>query len=239
MPDDLRDRVLAAVRKGLAPPLETSKMENPRYGGYSIDSATKNAVTSQATCNRTFPNEIKGVTAVPPVSANRDSQPGKQPAEPTLAYRATSVGPDGVGCKIEIIELPQASRYRKVFAFLQLKAPALVDAARWRQAVEDGSRFLAKWGEQAERLGWTSADLFGLHTPPDKPHATYNRLSRYDATGLCWLLEGKEVIALTADTATIRNPATGSITTYRRFNKPALGPLGDSLDDIELPGWRQ
>jgi hypothetical protein len=40
------------------------------------------------------------------------------------------------------------------------------------------------------------------------------------------------VIVLTADTATIRNPASGSITTYRRFNKPALGPLGDSLDDL-------
>jgi hypothetical protein len=25
---------------------------------------------------------------------------------------------------------------------------------------------------------------------------------------------------------------TGSITTYRRHNKPAYGPLGDSLDDF-------
>jgi hypothetical protein len=40
-------------------------------------------------------------------------------------------------------------------------------------------------------------------------------------------------MALTATTATIRNPATGAITTYRRFNKPALGPLGDNLDDLK------
>jgi hypothetical protein len=40
------------------------------------------------------------------------------------------------------------------------------------------------------------------------------------------------VTALTADTAAIQNPPTGSITVYRRFNKPALGPLGDSLDDF-------
>src|SRR6516162_4810885 len=40
-------------------------------------------------------------------------------------------------------------RYRRAFAYLQLKPPALVDVARWRQAVEDGSRFLAKWGSQA------------------------------------------------------------------------------------------
>jgi hypothetical protein len=150
-----------------------------------------------------------------------------------MAYRATSVGPDGVGCKVEIVELPQAGRYRKVFGVLQLKHPALVDVARWRQCVEDGKRFLAMWGEQAEALGWMSADLFGLHTPPERPHPSYNRLSRYDATGLWWLLEGREVIALTKATASIRNPDTGSVTVYRRFNTPSYGPLGDSLDDLK------
>jgi hypothetical protein len=31
-------------------------------------------------------------------------------------------------------------------------------------------------------------------------------------------------------------PATTSpITTYRRHNKPALGPVGDSLDDLDPP----
>jgi hypothetical protein len=104
-----------------------------------------------------------------------------------------------------------------------------VPVERWRQCVQDGKRFLAKWGEQAEALGWTSADLFGLHQVPAKPAPSYSRLSRYDCTGLIWLLQGRAVVALTADTATIRNPATGSLTTYRRFNKPALGPLGDSL----------
>ena len=148
-------------------------------------------------------------------------------AEPSLVYRATSAEPGGTVCKVEIVELPQAERYRKVFAFLQLKPPALVDVARWRQCVEDGKHFLAKWGEQAESLGWTSADLFGLHTPPERPHPSYQRLSRYDCAGLCWLLEGREVVALTADTAAIENP-TGNITVYRKHNKPALGPVGDS-----------
>src|SRR5262245_19213645 len=57
------------------------------------------------------------------------------------------------------------------------------------------------------------------------------RLARYDCTGLCWLLRGREVVALTEFTAAIRHPS-GSITRYRRFNKPALGPVGDSLDDF-------
>jgi hypothetical protein len=30
----------------------------------------------------------------------------------------------------------------------------------------------------------------------------------------------------------IENPATGSVTVYRRFNKPSYGPLGDSLDNF-------
>jgi len=73
--------------------------------------------------------------------------------------------------------------------------------------------------------------LFGLHTPPEQPHPSYSRLSRYDATGLIWLLQGRPVVALTEATASIRNP-TGSITVFRKHNRPALGPLGDSLDDF-------
>jgi hypothetical protein len=150
--------------------------------------------------------------------------------KPTVPSAETN----GIGCRVDIVALPQAQRYRKVFAHLQLKPPALVPVGRWQQAVEDGKRFLAKWGEQAQALGWSSADLFGLHEIPDKPHPSYQRLSRYDCTGLIWLLEGRPVVALTAAAATIKNSSdTGAITTYRRFNKPALGPVGDSLDDLK------
>jgi hypothetical protein len=64
------------------------------------------------------------------------------------------------------------------------------------------------------------------------PHPTYRRLSRYDETGLIWLLQGCEVLALTATTAAIRHPG-GSVTTYRKSNKPGFGPLGDSLEDFQ------
>ena len=40
------------------------------------------------------------------------------------------------------------------------------------------------------------------------------------------------VVALTKATAAIQS-STGAITTYRCHNKPALGPVGDSLDDLE------
>jgi hypothetical protein len=108
---------------------------------------------------------------------------------------------------------------------LEQRCPDHVPAMRWQQAVEDGRRFLATWGKQAEALGWTARDLFGLQTPPAKPHPSYSRLSRYDETGLIWLLQGREVAALTETTASIRS-AAGNITIYRKHNKPALGHPG-------------
>jgi hypothetical protein len=124
-------------------------------------------------------------------------------------------------------------RFGRTFSALEARCPEHVDVPRWKQAVEDGRRFLATWGSQAEAMGWTSVDLFGLHQPPERPHPSYSRLSRYDCTGLCWLLQGRPVVALTETRASIRNPKTYTVTTYRRLNKPALGPLGDSLDDLE------
>ena len=51
------------------------------------------------------------------------------------------------------------------------------------------------------------------------------------------MLEGREVIALTGDTAAIRGQSA-SVTIYRKNNKLALGPVGDSLDDLNPSGWQ-
>jgi hypothetical protein len=126
------------------------------------------------------------------------------------------------------------NRFCRTFSILESRCPDLVPVERWQAAVEDCRRFLARWGHQAQGLGWTARDLFGLHKPPAKPPPSYSRLSRYDETGLIWLLCGREVVALTEATAAIQNP-TAAITVYRRFNKPALGPVGDNLDDLEPP----
>jgi hypothetical protein len=116
---------------------------------------------------------------------------------------------------------------------LESGCPHLVPPARWQQAIEDGRAFLAKWGRQAEALGWTALDLFGLHQPPAKPHPSYGRLYRYDETGLIWLLEGRKVLALTRETAAIHNPS-GSITTYRRRAKPALAGVHEAHSEDGL-----
>lgn len=98
------------------------------------------------------------------------------------AERAAVVEHDGGGPRV----------YADAFARLQKRCPESVPVARWHQFINDGGVFLDAWGHQAVALGWSAADLFGLHeTRP---------LVRHDATGLVWLLKGEHVIAL-GDTA--------------------------------------
>ena len=57
---------------------------------------------------------------------------------------------------------------------------------------------------------------------------------------LCWIRTNRKaevslpVVALTEATAAVQS-STGALTIYRRHNKHALGPEGDSLDDLEPP----
>jgi hypothetical protein len=124
-------------------------------------------------------------------------------------------------------------RFGRILRELECRCPDYIDPADWEWALADGRVFLSAWGKQAEALGWTAVDLFGLAPVPERPTANYRRLARYDLTGLIWLLKGRPVVALTGDSAAIQQP-TGSVLRYRRNRKPALGPLGDSLDDMEL-----
>ncbi len=147
--------------------------------------------------------------------------------------------------KLEIVELLRSDRdcfggrqptaepepYGEVIAELRSKCPDHIEHDHWQQAIQDADNFLARWSAQAQALGWTTRELFGLHAVPARPAPGYSRLSRYDETGLIWLLNGRPVVALTEATAAIRHPS-GNITTYSKLNKPSLGPLGDSLDDM-------
>lgn len=116
--------------------------------------------------------------------------------------------------------------YAEALSEFESRCPDYVEAERWRQCVIDAQRFLAAWGDKALALGWTGAELLGLHEPPTKPHPTYSRLSRYDATGLLWLLQGRRVVALTADTAAIEC-GSGNVIIYRK---------GAAHCAVEFPG---
>lgn len=122
--------------------------------------------------------------------------------------------------------------FSDALAELEARCPDYVQPERWQQCVADGRQFLATWGDRAAALGWSPSELFGLHQVPAQPAATYQRLSRYDATGLIWLLQGRPVVALTKDKAAIQ--CNGAAVVYRKDRKPAFGPLGDSLDDMAV-----
>jgi len=125
---------------------------------------------------------------------------------------------------------PKLGALQNVFTVLEHRCPDHVEPDRWQQAIADGRTFLARWGDQAHALGWTAGDLFGLFSVPDHVKPSFNRLSRYDETGLIWLLDGRRVAALSEDKAAIQSPS-GNVTIYRKLNKPALGPLG--VDDLQ------
>lgn len=109
----------------------------------------------------------------------------------------------------------RASVLKATLEAIEQCCPDHIEADRWHQAVQDGRRFLAVWGDQAEVLGWAADDLFGLAEPPARPSPFYRRLSRQDATGLVWLLRGRQVVALTAAAAVIAILNGGHLSFYK------------------------
>jgi hypothetical protein len=151
-----------------------------------------------------------------------DSSHPKQPSKPSkLGFE----GFEG-GLSSHFLKNEAKRSYRAAFDALERRCPDYVEDRRWQQAVADGYRFLVQWGQKAATLGWSARDLFGLAAVPDRPAPNYRRLSRYDQTGLIWLLQGRPVMALTDAAATIESPS-GAITIYRRHNKLAPGHRGD------------
>jgi hypothetical protein len=88
------------------------------------------------------------------------------------------------------------------------RLPSDVPMKRWQRFVDDVGQFLdGSFCATAMALGWGPHDLFGCDR--DRPFARIDRL------GLLWLLDGGRLMALTANTATIKT-SNGSVLTYRR-----------------------
>jgi hypothetical protein len=86
--------------------------------------------------------------------------------------------------------------------------PAGVPPRCWLQFIHDCGRFLdSGWAGQAAALGWGPLDLFGCDR--ERPFAGV------DHSGLLWLLNGRKLVALTANAAVIET-LTGGHQTYRR-----------------------
>ena len=111
------------------------------------------------------------------------------------------------------------------FAQLDLATPPKgFHERRWRTLIDDGGKFLDRWGGEAARLGWSELDVFGAH--PIAPGA------RYDAAGLVTLINGGEVIAIRSDRATIRARLSPSELTYLRTPRAGVVALWDVSGSI-------
>jgi hypothetical protein len=110
---------------------------------------------------------------------------------------------------------PRDCIFAEALAAVARRCPAHIEIDDWHRAVEDGRRFLTKWGADAERYGWTAEDIFGLPPIPEKPAPNYRRLSRYDLTGLVWLLRGRRIVSISATEAVMATPSGGQLTFYR------------------------
>jgi hypothetical protein len=90
--------------------------------------------------------------------------------------------------------------------------PADIEVDRWALFLADAAAFLSLWGPQAERTGWRASDLFAV------------------PGGLCWALEGREVVALSIQPseATIRardaGAGPGATVAFHRSAKPMSLP---------------
>jgi len=71
--------------------------------------------------------------------------------------------------------------YLETWARLNCRKPQRIGETDWRRALDDGGRFLDRWGDEAAALGWTAAHVFHL------------------AGGLVWRLGGRTVEALGRD----------------------------------------
>jgi hypothetical protein len=206
---DLRSRLLAAVMGN--PAAQDTRNAASRCDGVTVFNSLQNPdVTPLSSVTPELSRKISAVTPSHQDSGNQI----RQETNNAPPY------PGGLG-----------TTYCRGLATLRERCPEVVEEHRWCEAIADADSFLARWAEQAEALGWTARNLFGLPSVPDKPAPNYQRLSRYDETGLIWLLRGRPVLVLTESTAAIESP-TGTVIVYRRHNRPALGPLGDSLDDL-------
>jgi hypothetical protein len=93
------------------------------------------------------------------------------------------------------------------------RPPCDIPPKRWLRFIDDCGRFLDDgWATRAKALDWGPLDLFGCDAI--KPCARIDRL------GLVWLLDGRKLLALSANAAAIATASGGSLTVRRIPNEP-------------------
>jgi hypothetical protein len=183
---------------------------NTGYRGYESENISQNNAESVTPCSAPLlPLEIEGLQSV------QSRGYGKGESNQSLVGGVTPVTPvtrnfeQGPATEAGVIP---ASEWHAILAGLKERAsPDWITPDRWEVLLHDAQRFLDRWSSTAHAMGWTALDLFGVH--PTRPAV------RFDVMGLLLLLQGSEVVTLTAESASIRRPSGAVL----RFPRPAAG----------------
>ena len=113
--------------------------------------------------------------------------------------------------------------WRDALAQLETRPrPESIPADRWSQAVADASYLVHDWGHALSRCGWTLSDIFSVHR--EKP------LARFDAMGVCLLLQGRKIGPIDQVRIAIRQPGCAVL----HFGRQRL-PHSEAVMLWELP----
>lgn len=85
---------------------------------------------------------------------------------------------------------------------------------QWRQVIDDGGRFLDRWGAEAARLGWRAVDVFGATRSLSANMSPRDEVGQ--RVGLALMIGGGVVTAIAEDRATVVSPSGSSLTYLRR-----------------------
>jgi hypothetical protein len=139
-------------------------------------------------------------------------------ASDRLEWRSTKAPPVDLlkairAHKPEILAaLRQPALAECLFRLQAMPYPESIDVDRWALFLADAAAFLSLWGPQTERTGWRTSDMFAV------------------PGGLCWALDGREVMALSNEPseATIRakdaGAGPGATVAFHRSTKPLRLP---------------
>jgi hypothetical protein len=153
------------------------------------------------------------VTPVTPVTYLNKSQPTHY-VSPAAALSDVYDLDERAAIAIYDAGIPEA--YAGAFAQLQIAQPIGVSLPQWLRAADDAGRFLDQWGHVTEQLRWSVEDLFKRPAPTAKTPAL-----DLGTLGLCWVIDGRNVVALDAYSATI-----GDRRMFRSLDQSITPPEG-------------
>ncbi len=160
------------------------------------------------------------VAAVASVAETEGKRLERLLSQPNVAVSATRVataevadfcGVEG-GARAAVTPIASVANWMAGVEALKRARPAPAPYhSPWRTVVRDAANFVALWGDDAIRMGWSTLDVFGVNPDP--------AAGRYDRLGLVILLGGRPVQCLEPQTAHIGRDSKPTV--FRRALRAA------------------